>query len=150
MKQSEYRILAEYCHGPFYMGWHLYVRERTDGIPNADGGWGWCQSALSVERVRDLCLTMGYRDEDIPEVNYHSGSGKYHEFVDWFAYEFPLGVGVERADFGAWKQVPFHLDADLERDLVDPRPRLYFFYRNGGPIATVAANRGAAREALLL
>jgi len=34
-------LIAEYCPGPFYMGWHLYLRENRAPKPNADGGWGW-------------------------------------------------------------------------------------------------------------
>lgn len=35
-------LIAEYCAGPFYMGWHLYLREsRRLNRRNADGSWGW-------------------------------------------------------------------------------------------------------------
>ena len=34
-------LVAEYCRGPFYMGWHLYLRENTAPKRNSDGGWGW-------------------------------------------------------------------------------------------------------------
>jgi len=35
-------LIAEYCRGPFYMGWHLYLRENMAfNRRNRDGGWGW-------------------------------------------------------------------------------------------------------------
>lgn len=35
-------LVAEYCPGPFYWGWHLYLRESRDKrTRNRDGGWGW-------------------------------------------------------------------------------------------------------------
>ena len=35
-------LIAEYCKGPFFMGWHLYVRQsRRKNTRNPDGGWGW-------------------------------------------------------------------------------------------------------------
>lgn len=35
-------LIAEYCPGPFYMGWHLYLRESMGRQQrNANGGWGW-------------------------------------------------------------------------------------------------------------
>ena len=34
-------LIAEYCRGPFYMGWHLYLRENRILKRNKDGGWGW-------------------------------------------------------------------------------------------------------------
>ena len=39
-----YYLVAEYCPGPFYMGWHLYLREsKAKQKRNTDGGWGWLQ-----------------------------------------------------------------------------------------------------------
>ena len=34
-------LVAEYCRGPFYMGWHLYLRENRAMKRNNNGGWGW-------------------------------------------------------------------------------------------------------------
>ncbi len=35
-------LIAEYCPGPFYMGWHLYLRDNNlVHQPNKDGTWGW-------------------------------------------------------------------------------------------------------------
>lgn len=33
-------LVAEYCRGPFYMGWHLYLRENRTFRQNKYG-WGW-------------------------------------------------------------------------------------------------------------
>ena len=40
MTKAKY-LIAEYCRGPFYMGWHLYLRENRAFRRNADGNWGW-------------------------------------------------------------------------------------------------------------
>ena len=34
-------LIAEYCKGPFYMGWHLYLRDHRAFRQNNDGSWGW-------------------------------------------------------------------------------------------------------------
>jgi len=39
---SQKWLIAEYCDGSFYMGWHLYLREHREiGRRNADNSWGW-------------------------------------------------------------------------------------------------------------
>lgn len=43
-------LIAEYCDGPFYMGWHLYLRESRDAHQtNYDGDWGWIRWSPSQE-----------------------------------------------------------------------------------------------------
>jgi hypothetical protein len=43
-------LIAEYCPGPFYMGWHLYLREHVDKrTRNADGEWGWLRYSPNDE-----------------------------------------------------------------------------------------------------
>lgn len=38
-------LIAEYCGGTFYMGWHLYLRDsRERQKRNADGSWGWLRA----------------------------------------------------------------------------------------------------------
>ncbi len=38
-------LIAEYCSGPFYMGWWLYLREsKHKQVRNRDGGWGWIRN----------------------------------------------------------------------------------------------------------
>jgi len=34
-------LIAEYCRGPFYMGWHFYLRDYRAFRRNKDGSWGW-------------------------------------------------------------------------------------------------------------
>ena len=34
-------LIAEYCRGPFYMGWHIYIRDHRAFRKNNDGSWGW-------------------------------------------------------------------------------------------------------------
>lgn len=35
-------LIAEYCRGPFYMGWHVYLRDSAEkNKRNAGGSWGW-------------------------------------------------------------------------------------------------------------
>lgn len=35
-------LIAEYCPGPIYMGWHLYLRDHKEKQrQNDDGDWGW-------------------------------------------------------------------------------------------------------------
>ena len=53
-------LITEYCEGPFYMGWHLYVRESTRWQHrNANGEWGWIRRVKeylpdSIRKVFDL------------------------------------------------------------------------------------------------
>ena len=42
MKDGLYFLIAEYCEAPFYMGWHLYLRDNKEiQKRNRDGTWGW-------------------------------------------------------------------------------------------------------------
>lgn len=35
-------LIAEYCPGPLYMGWHIYLRDTPERQRrNDDGSWGW-------------------------------------------------------------------------------------------------------------
>lgn len=79
-------ILAEYCRGPFYMGWWLYLRESNDGRRNRDGEWGWLRDEFDRRKVRDLCVSMG---REPPEVTRHD-----QDLAEWFAGAFPAGLSV--------------------------------------------------------
>ena len=38
-------LIAEYCDAPFYMGWHLYLRDTKERQKlNRDGTWGWLRN----------------------------------------------------------------------------------------------------------
>lgn len=82
-------LIAEYCPGPFYMGWHVYLREQRTGA-NKYGEWGWIRwrgardgahpaaavfDALSITiRGDGSCKGAGYdelaRRFPIPDQNY--------------------------------------------------------------------------------
>ena len=51
-------LVAEYCRGPFYMGWHLYLRENRVFKRNSDGGWGWIRR-VHEHPVKDFLLSIG-------------------------------------------------------------------------------------------
>lgn len=39
---QEMYLITEYCRGPFYMGWHVYLRDNNKRQQrNSDGEWGW-------------------------------------------------------------------------------------------------------------
>ncbi len=83
--------LAEYCRGPFYMGWWLYERETNDGRANTSGAcdWGWlreCDSWSPQQKLHELCCRMGY--EPPPVQRYRQ------TFARWFAKTFPNGLLV--------------------------------------------------------
>jgi len=83
-------VLAEWCDGPFYMGWHLYLREHCDGRRNRDGDWGWLRGAGQEGfpcAVRDLLIELGHS----PPPPTSRGSDA---FAEWFAKTFPRGLRV--------------------------------------------------------
>lgn len=47
-------LIAEYCPGPFYMGWHLYLRENRVFKRNRDGGWGWIRNSSFTREFRAI------------------------------------------------------------------------------------------------
>lgn len=82
-------LLAEYCEGPFHMGWWLYERDRNDGSQN-DGfdAWGWLAKRFDGDQpVWDLCVQMGHRPPS-PQRN-------SDDFAEWFAATFTNGLLVE-------------------------------------------------------
>jgi len=52
-------LIAEYCRGPFYMGWHLYLRENRAFTPNSDGGWGWLSQIRENSQVTSFFSSIG-------------------------------------------------------------------------------------------
>ncbi|GAG99174.1 unnamed protein product [marine sediment metagenome] len=52
-------LVAEYCRGPFYMGWHLYLRENRVFMQNLDGGWGWIRRVCEDSTVMALLSSIG-------------------------------------------------------------------------------------------
>lgn len=56
-------LIAEYCTGPFYMGWWLYLREhKQKNKRNSDGDWGWLRGTrMGAERhgLQDVFDELG-------------------------------------------------------------------------------------------
>lgn len=54
-------LITEYCPGPFYMGWHLYLRDSKGRQQrNADGSWGWVRgSSLRKSPAHEFLATLG-------------------------------------------------------------------------------------------
>lgn len=79
-------LVAEYCPGPFYMGWHLYLRESPARRQrNADGEWGWLRRASTrTSNARDVLRELGITDWVGDET---TDAGAYAEF----ARRFPDG-----------------------------------------------------------
>lgn len=94
-------VLAEFCDGPFYGGWHIYLRESTNGSRNGDGDWGWERRAGQEGcRVHKLVADLGYA----PPAEERYGD----KFEEWFAKTFPWGI---RVFVGAYhKLIPLPLD----------------------------------------
>lgn len=95
-------LIAEYCGGQFYMGWHLYYRQRADGSRNDDGEWGWIRrSSLLTHRIGELLSKI---DPQCPKIQYVNNaadeSRQWSVLVDWFAGRFPDGVpiSIDRID----------------------------------------------------
>lgn len=90
-------LRPEYCDGPFYMGWWLYLRDRNDGSENDDGWdrWGWLRRMHQLRPVRDLMISLGH--VDVPELPYqYDGAGNEfrRNFRVWFAEHYPNGLQV--------------------------------------------------------
>lgn len=51
-------LVAEYCRAPFYMGWHLYLRENRAFKRNSDGSWGWIRR-VHRHPVEKFLLSIG-------------------------------------------------------------------------------------------
>jgi hypothetical protein len=101
-------LIAEYCRGPFYMGWWMYARDRNDGSENTENRWerwGWLQSAepwSDHAAAWKLCCDMGH--EPPPVARYKQ------DFAEWFAGQFPAGLLVEfEADTASRRQGPYWL-----------------------------------------
>lgn len=65
-------LIAEYCPGPFYMGWHIYLRDHRVFRRNNDGSWGWIRMSgwsWMQSRVLKFLRSVGIeiRDDGIAE-----------------------------------------------------------------------------------
>lgn len=94
---SERWLWAEYCPGPFYMGWWLYERDRTDRSRNDDGDWGWLRDFYHLRPVYELLVAAGR--VDAPEVRNHPHVCS-QKLAEWFAKEYPQGLRVRVTEGG--------------------------------------------------
>lgn len=85
-------LIAEYCAGPFYMGWWLYLRDTNTGEPNADG-WGWIHGELPLMHAHRFLTDAGLHPP--PLVNHRD-----QRLAEWFATEFCAGLIIETDERG--------------------------------------------------
>lgn len=81
-------IIAEYCEGPFYLGWWMYARDRNDGSQNDEGydRWGWFRGDPEwngVKAIWELCCELGHAPPVLKR--------NCDKFAEWFATTFPGG-----------------------------------------------------------
>jgi len=53
-------LVAEYCRGPFFMGWHLYLRDSKKFQLNDDGEWGWVRRVFENKPVMKFMASLGF------------------------------------------------------------------------------------------
>jgi hypothetical protein len=82
-------LIAEYCGGPFYMGWHLYLRDTSqEATENADGDWGWITHPdRKGSAVEDLFKKLGLTFTD-------DGTTKTGPIAE-FAKRYPMESSTE-------------------------------------------------------
>jgi hypothetical protein len=85
-------LIAEYCPGPFYMGWWLYLRDTNDGKQNDMDGWGWLRGEFQMQAAWDFVCSIGYAP---PALKYHG-----QNFSEWYAATLPKGlkIAVDRGE----------------------------------------------------
>jgi len=95
-------LLAEYCPGPFYMGWHLYLRDRNDGSPNDErwDGWGWLRMGGAYTELASLHAFLAALGHEGPFPERH----REERFAEWFAGKFPGGLHLASSEDG-WELV---------------------------------------------
>jgi hypothetical protein len=52
-------LIAEYCRGPFYMGWHLYLRDYRAFRRNKDSYWGWIRRPWQNKPLMSFLESLG-------------------------------------------------------------------------------------------
>lgn len=95
---DERYLLAEYCPGPIYWGWWLYLRQ-SNGAGHREmlefGATGWLQDEHQRHGARELCVELKLEP---PPDGRHS-----QDFAEWFARTAPNGLRVEVGDYGKLK-----------------------------------------------
>ncbi len=82
-------LIAEYCPGPFYWGWWMYLRDHNDGREN-DDGWGWLKRAEPWDDLAILIKTCIPADPAPPAITRSTTV-----FAEWFAATYPCGLLIE-------------------------------------------------------
>lgn len=87
-------LLPEYCPGPFYMGWHLYVRQHDDARSDPNPySCGWLFKRFGAYRAAWRALReAGWI---LPDPDYDRD---FHDFEAAFVRVFPAGLLVEVDD----------------------------------------------------
>lgn len=100
-------LYPEYCSGPLFWGWWLYLRDRNDGSENDEGGWGWLKDGHQLRPVVRLLRDLGRTD--VPEVPMpcpHANT--VSRFSEWFAQRYPQGIRVQVVPQPeAWERVKY-------------------------------------------
>lgn len=76
-------LVAEYCPGPIYMGWHMYLRDYRAFRRNKDGGWGWIrQRSLMWEKLLKFLSSI--------EIEITGDGTRDHDGIAEFAKRWPV------------------------------------------------------------
>jgi len=78
-------LVAEYCRGPFYMGWHIYIRDHRTFRRNIDGGWGWVRThtwSWMQDPVYRFLLSIG--------IEIHGDGTCDYDGIAEFARRYPI------------------------------------------------------------
>jgi hypothetical protein len=87
-------LYPEYCDADLFTGWHLYLRDRNDGSPNDDGGWGWVRRSDMASR------SLAALFPELPQLTTYEGVEAeiawHNRFITAFVAKYPKGVLVDR------------------------------------------------------
>lgn len=60
LRECQAFLLAEYCAGPYYMGWHLYLRDNKGRQQrNKNGDWGWLRKMWQEDAAHEILIALG-------------------------------------------------------------------------------------------
>ncbi len=88
-------LLAEYCPGPFYHGWWLYLRLSNAATHRGlleFGATGWLRDEFERRHAHRMCSRLCFEPPD----------DHHEEFAEWFAATFPDGL---RVSVGPWREL---------------------------------------------
>jgi len=58
-KKVNMYLIAEYCDGTYYVGWHLYYRDSESFQRNSDGEWGWIREPTKDMKLIKFLSSLG-------------------------------------------------------------------------------------------